>query len=96
MGDRTRGLDPEGKFIVQRRDGTDRSGGKHDGCKYFVLDVTHDPHAIPALRACAAFARTDGYELLADDLNAMVIEAENARAEEHELLADDVDTWAKD
>lgn len=74
MGDKSRGLYPEGKFVVLRKDGTDQPGGKHDGCKYFVLDVTHDPHAIPALRAYAESARNDGYELLANDLDAMVQE----------------------
>lgn len=68
MGDKSRGLYPEGKFIVRRRDGTDETGGKHDGCNYFVLDITHDPHAIPAIRSYAASARKDGYGLLAEDL----------------------------
>lgn len=39
------------KFDVRRTDGSDQPGGKHDGCEYFVLDVTHDPHARPALAA---------------------------------------------
>lgn len=69
MGDKSRGLYSEGKFVVLRKDGTDHEGGKHDGCEYFVLDITHDPHAIPALRAYAASARKDGYELLANDLD---------------------------
>lgn len=72
MGDKSRGLYPEGKFVVLRKDATDAPGGKHDGCGYFVLDVTHDPHAIPALCAYAESARGDGYELLADDLDSMV------------------------
>lgn len=33
-----------------------------------MLDLTHDPHAKPALRSYAASARADGYELLANDL----------------------------
>ena len=72
MGDKTRGLYSEGKFIVSRRDGTDQEGGKHDGCRYFVLDLTHDPHAAPALRSYAVSARADGYELLANDLERTV------------------------
>lgn len=72
MGDKTRGLYPEGKFVVLRKDGTDAPNGKHDGCQYFVLDVTHDQHAVPALRAYAESARNDGYELLADDLEKIV------------------------
>jgi hypothetical protein len=72
MGDKSRGLYPEGKFIVSRKDGSDEPGGRHDGCKYYVLDVTHDPHAAVALRAYAESARADGYALLADDLETMV------------------------
>lgn len=66
MGDRSRGL--YNKFIVKRADGSHRKGRKHEGCDYFVLDLTHDPHAIPALEAYAKAARADGYELLANDL----------------------------
>lgn len=39
------------KFNVTRTDGTDEPGGKHAGCEYLVLDLTHDPHAIAAVRA---------------------------------------------
>lgn len=66
MGDKTRGL--YGKFLVSRQDGSSGSGQKHDGCDYFVLDITHDPHAKVALRAYAESARSDGYEVLADEL----------------------------
>lgn len=48
MGDRARGL--YNKFRVERVDGKQK---KHANCDYFVLDVTHDPHAIPALLAYA-------------------------------------------
>lgn len=41
------------KFDVRRLDGSDEPGGKHYGCEYFVLDLTHDPHAPAALRAYA-------------------------------------------
>lgn len=75
MGDKTRGLWPEGKFIVRRRDSTDAPGGKHDGCDYFVLDLTHDPHAIPAILAYADSCEADGYGLLADDLREKAREA---------------------
>jgi hypothetical protein len=59
------------KFDVTRTDGTSAPGKKHDGCDYFVLDLTHDPHAIPALRAYAESCRAD-YPVLADDLDAKV------------------------
>jgi hypothetical protein len=35
---RTTGL--YGKFTIRRNDGTDAAGEKHDGCEYFVLDLT--------------------------------------------------------
>ena len=69
MGDRSIGLYP--KFTgIRRIDGMDGPGEKHELCKYFVLDLTHDPHAIPALRAYAESCRKDGYGLLARDLRA--------------------------
>lgn len=42
--------------------------GKHDGCRYFVLDPMHDPIAEGVLRIYADEARRRGYEALADDL----------------------------
>lgn len=39
------------KFRVERTDGSSAPGEKHDGCHYFVLDLSHDPHAIVALEA---------------------------------------------
>lgn len=69
MGNRNDGI--YNKFDVMRVDGTDGPGAKHDGCEYFVLDVTHDPHAIPALKAYAESCR-DEYRNLAADLDAMI------------------------
>lgn len=34
------------KFRVWRTDGSSDVGGKHEHCRYFVLDLTHDPYAI--------------------------------------------------
>lgn len=67
MGDRTRGLYE--KFHVERVDGKQE---KHADCDYFVLDVTHDPHAVVALEAYVESARRDGYNLLANDLDEWV------------------------
>ena len=39
------------KFEVRRVDGSDEPGGKHHGCRYFVLDLDHDPHAAAAMAA---------------------------------------------
>lgn len=62
MSNKTRGL--YNKFLVTRRDGRNI---KHHQCDYFVLDVTHDPHAKIALQAYAASCQAD-YPLLAADL----------------------------
>lgn len=55
------------KFNVSRTDGSDAPGGKHEGCEYFVLDVTHDPYAKDALvaysKACAV-----SHPTLSDDI----------------------------
>lgn len=70
MGDRAVGL--YNKFQVTRTDGTDEPGGKHDGCKYFVLDLTHDPFAAVAvqryMQACCA-----DYPQLAADLGDLLV-----------------------
>ena len=49
--DRERGLYE--KFIVLRSDGSSGPGGKHEHCKYFVLDLNHDKFAAAALDAYA-------------------------------------------
>lgn len=54
------------KFRVQRIDGSDRIGGKHYGCRYFVLDLTHDEHAPVAMRAYAAACRVTHPQLARD------------------------------
>lgn len=73
MGDKKRGL--YGKFYVHRADGKSEPGGKHDGCDYFVLDLTHDPFALPALKAYADACRS-GYPALAADLDAKVADVD--------------------
>ncbi len=55
------------KFNVSRTDGRDQLGGDRYGAEYFVLDVTHDKFAKPALAAYAAACRND-YPALADDM----------------------------
>lgn len=54
------------KFEVRRTDGSDFPGGKHNGCDYFVLDMTHDPHAKAAAAAYADSAEMDYPDLAAD------------------------------
>jgi hypothetical protein len=65
------------KFIVRRADREDRPGYKHERCQYFVLDVTHDPFAGPALRAYADACEKDGYLVLAAELRDKAFQNEN-------------------
>jgi hypothetical protein len=71
MGDKTKGLYE--KFTVTRNDGKSEHGEKHYDCEYFVLDLTHDKYAAPALRAYAEHCKAE-YPLLADDLFTMADE----------------------
>lgn len=54
------------KFVVERVDGSDRPGGKHHGCRYFVIDMDHDAHAPAALRAYAIDCKDSHPQLSAD------------------------------
>lgn len=40
-----------GKFRVTRSDGSSEPGEPHHGCSYFVIDLVHDPAALPAMEA---------------------------------------------
>lgn len=61
------------KFKVFRADGRDvNPDDPHHGCAYFVLDLDHDPHALPALVAYARSAEEAGFGPLADDLRQQV------------------------
>lgn len=71
MGDPKRGLYE--KFHIERMDGKHDPGEKHERCEYFVLDLEHDRHAVPALRAYAESCREE-YPLLARDLDKIVAE----------------------
>ena len=56
------------KFIVSRTDGQDQMlGHKHYKCRYFVLDLDHDPYAEAALKAYAKACKKE-YPVLASDL----------------------------
>ena len=69
MGDKTRGL--YDKFRVKRTDGSSKTGGKHHGCPYFVLDLVHDPYSVQAVNAYADACAAE-YPHLADDLRKMI------------------------
>ena len=55
---------------IERTDGTHVEGGKHHGCRYFVLDLDHDEYARAAMRAYAAACR-EKYPALAEDIDDM-------------------------
>jgi hypothetical protein len=69
------------KFDVRRVDGSSQPGGKHFGCRYFVLDLNHDQHAPAAMRAYAAHCRATHPQLAAE------IEREFAAADTSEFRA---------
>ena len=73
MSDKERGL--YGKYQVVRLDGSSAEGRKHENCDYFVLDLSHDPHAMPALQAYAESCHED-YPGLSDDLSQIVESAQ--------------------
>ena len=52
------------KYNVERLNDPE---GKHKACAFFVLDLDHDPYAIPALKAYAEACK-DEYPELAKDL----------------------------
>lgn len=69
MEDREKGLN--GKFKVERRDGSSGPGGKHEYCTFFVLDLHHDRFAAPALEAYANACEGE-FPVLAADLRGMI------------------------
>lgn len=54
------------KFTVARVDRSDGPGDKHDGCDYFVLDLTHDPAARRAVLAYADACEVQRPQLAAE------------------------------
>lgn len=85
MGDPNRGL--YNKFMVVRVDGQSAEGGQHEKCDYFVLDLTHDKHALPALVAYSQSCHTE-YPKLSADLARLVVSIEAEReAEENRRTA---------
>lgn len=47
------------KFHVTRKDGGHKKGGKHHDCRYFVLDLSHDPFVWQALDCYATECKAD-------------------------------------
>ena len=76
MDDRTKGV--YNKFEVRRIDGGSEPGGKHEHCRYFVLDMDHDPYAIDALYAYAEACYNE-YPQLSKDLAHIAHELEKRK-----------------
>jgi hypothetical protein len=68
----------EGRYYVKKLRDPD---GKHDACRYFVLDPQHDPIARYALRAYATAAGGAGLFGLRRDLHQWVDDVETAERE---------------
>ncbi len=54
------------KYKVERLDGSGEPGRKHEACEYFILDLDHDPFALPAILAYAQACRLTHPVLAAD------------------------------
>lgn len=72
MSDNKRGLYIKFKNI-ERTDGRSSEGEKHHECDYFILDLTHDIHAIKAVDAYADSCDRH-YPKLAADLRDKALE----------------------
>jgi hypothetical protein len=59
------------KYKVTRTDGQSAPGQKHENSEYFVLNITTDKHAIPAINAYAKSCEKE-FPLLAADLRTIV------------------------
>jgi hypothetical protein len=59
------------KYEIKRTDGSDQPGKRHDGCQYFVLDLTHDTAARLAATVYAAVVQ-NWNPSLSRDLKALV------------------------
>ena len=63
----------EDRYQVTRRDGRDAPGRKHHGCRYFVLDLTHDSKAAALVAAyfdmlaAASLLRQDPPQVAGED-----------------------------
>jgi hypothetical protein len=63
------------KYQVRRTDGSSEPGGKHARCVYFVLDIDHDPHALPAPEAYANACEAERPALARDIRAALAAQA---------------------
>jgi hypothetical protein len=57
------------KFEVRRTDGSSEPGCKHHGCRYFIIDYSHDPFAPVALCAYASACQSSHPQLATEILD---------------------------
>lgn len=89
MSDREKGL--YDKFTVTRTDGSSEEGGKHYNCRYFVLDLDHDPHAKAALLAYADSCEAE-YSVLAVEIREALAKAVEEKLY-HTIQVDREECW---
>jgi hypothetical protein len=84
MDDSSRGMYQ--KFKVERTDGSSVVGGKHEHCRYFVLDLDHDCFAASALAAYADACRSQ-FPVLAGDIEKMIGRNDDSQFQDNVLRA---------
>jgi hypothetical protein len=75
------------KFFVVRLDGKSAVGQKHEGCRYYVLDLDCDRYAIPAIRTYLSRCAAE-YPELAKDLATICDQVERERNKKRGELED--------
>lgn len=68
------------KYEVRRTDGKSAPGEKHHGCRHFVLDLAHDPFAVPAISAYRAACEDKHPKLAADLLEWLKVQKPNGKS----------------
>lgn len=84
INDQERGL--YGKFRVERTDGRSAPGEKHHDCEYFVLDLTHDKHALAALLSYAESCAGEFPQLAADLRVVVAVLSTGAPPTDHDAI----------
>ena len=80
------------RYKIVRTDGSSEPGKKHDGCRYFVLDLEHDPFAANALMAYAEACAKE-YPQLAEDLESAALNIARALGEKPEMTFEKGHLW---
>jgi hypothetical protein len=84
------------KFTVKRNDGRDEPGRDRHGAEYFVLDMTHDEYAKPALMTYAIACQGEYPRLSSDLIKSLLGGEAKIIQEEMDRLRDENDTLRAD